>query len=96
MFDIWGAPDSLNIGFGRPSPGSDDMIDSLLVFSDVGLGSRKIWPGYSLFRRLLAKDVLELDLGVVIIMRNNELGDPVINRCISRPFMWNDGGRALK
>ena len=28
---------------------------------------------------------------MVLIMRDKKLGDPVINRCISRQFRWNDG-----
>ena len=97
---IKGALDSLNIEFGRPSPESDVMIDSLLVFGDVGPGSGRIWPGCSLSRRLLAKDVLQspvgpMNLGVVLIMRVKELGVPVINRCISRQFTWNAGMKVM-
>ena len=79
--DIVGFPDSLDIGFGRPSLGSDDVLVSLIVFDDVNPGYREIGPGYSLFRRLLERDVLKLlvgpmNPGVVTIMRDKGLGDP--------------------
>ena len=58
-------PDSLDIGFERPSPGSDDMFVSLTVVGDVVPRPREIVPVYSIFRVLLGKDVLDL-VGVVL------------------------------
>ena len=46
--DIMGIPDCLDIGFERPSPGSDDVDQK----------PREILPVYSIPRLLLGKDVL--------------------------------------
>ena len=63
---LWHAlPDSLDIGFERPSPGSDDMLVYLTVVGDVDLRPREILPVYSILRVLLGKDVLDL-VGVVL------------------------------
>ena len=70
--DITGFPDSLDMGFERPSPGSVDMLVSATVVGDVDLRHREIWPVYSLFGWLFGKDVFDLpvspmDLGFVTV-----------------------------
>ena len=63
--DLMGFPDSVDIGFERPSLGSDDMLVLLTMVGDVNPKPREILPVYSIFRLLLGKDELDL-VGVVL------------------------------
>ena len=74
------------------------MIDLLLVFGDVDPGSGRIWPGCSLSRRLLAKDVMQWPLvcqnmfaSLMIVRSADDRGVPMTT--VSR-WAVGPGGRS--
>ena len=89
---VVGSPDGSDIGFERPSPGSDDMLATPSVFGDVDPESRKIFGRVFVIQMVFRKGCVQT------ASKSNESRSAVdneCNHCISRKLRRNNGMQVM-